>query len=169
LQEEKKFIKEMDALQASKGSIKDLRSKETDLEYVKEKRKTISADIAAKDKEIDAISAEIEIRQAVMKLLSDKESEKRGGLDKLFKKREDLKMAILATLKEKDAARAEFREKKNEWFNNSQAVKAQKQIQYKAEKKQRNKEREAFIKQKAEEEAKKIPYKQRASFVRLFG
>jgi uncharacterized coiled-coil DUF342 family protein len=160
LQEEKKLIKEMDALQASKGSIKDLQSKETDLEDVKEKRKTISADIGAKDKEIDAVSAEIEIRQAAMKLLSDKESEKRGGLDKLFKEREDLKKAISATLKEKDAARAEFREKNNEWFNNSRAVKAQKQIQYEAEKKQRDEEREAFVKQKAEEEAKKIPYEE---------
>jgi hypothetical protein len=60
-------------------------------------------------------------RQAAIKLLSDKESEKRGGLDKLFKEREDLKKVISATLKEKDAARAEFREKNNEWFNNSQA------------------------------------------------
>jgi uncharacterized coiled-coil DUF342 family protein len=160
LQEEKKLIKEMDALQASKGSIKDLQSKETDLEDVKEKRKTISADIGAKDKEIDAVSADIEIRQAAMKVLSDKESEKRGGLDKLFQEREDLKKAISATLKEKDAARAEFREKNNEWFNNSRAVMAQKQIQYDAEKKQRDEERDAYVKQKEEEEAKKIPYEE---------
>jgi uncharacterized coiled-coil DUF342 family protein len=160
LQEEKKLLKEMDMLQASKGSIKDLQSKETGLEDVKEKRKTISADIGAKDKEIDAVSADIEIRQAAMKLLSDKESEKRGGLDKLFKEREDLKKAISATLKEKDAARAEFREKNNEWFNNSRAVKAQKQMQYDAERKERDEEREAYVKQKEEEEAKKIPYEE---------
>jgi uncharacterized coiled-coil DUF342 family protein len=160
LQEEKKLLKEIDALQASKGSIKDLQSKETDLDDVKEKRKTISADIGAKDKEIDAVSAEIEIHQAAMKIHLDKESEKRGGLDKLFKEREDLKKAISATLKEKDTARAEFREKNNEWFNNSRAVKAQKQIQYDAEKKQRDEEREAYVKEKAEEEAKKIPYEE---------
>jgi uncharacterized coiled-coil DUF342 family protein len=160
LQEEKKLLKEMDALQASKGSIKDLQSKETDLEGVKEKRKNISADIGAKDKEIDAVQAEIDIRQASMKVLSDKESEKRGGLDKLFKEREDLKKAISVTLKEKDAARAEFREKNNEWFNNSRAVKAQKQIQYEAEKKERDEERDAYVKLKEEEEAKKIPYEE---------
>ena len=160
LQEEKKLIKEMDALQASKEHVKKLKSSATDLENVKDKRKAIGEAIGAKDKEIDAVSKEIEEKQAAIKALSEKESDKRGTVDKLFKERDGLKKAIAAKLKEKDAARAEFREKNNEWFNASRAVKAQRKMQYEEEKKKRDEEREAYLKKLEEEEAKKIPYEE---------
>ena len=160
LQEEKKLIKEMESLKASKEHVKKLKSSATDLENVKDKRKAIGEAIGAKDKEIDAVTKEIEEKQATIKALSEKETDKRGVVDKLFKERDSLKKQIAAKLKEKDAARAEFREKNNEWFNAQRAVKAQKKIQYEEEKKKRDEEREAYLKKLEEEEAKKIPYEE---------
>mmetsp|Transcript_63055 Transcript_63055/g.174397 ORF Transcript_63055/g.174397 Transcript_63055/m.174397 type:complete len:460 (+) Transcript_63055:3-1382(+) len=160
LTEEKKLIKEMDALKASKNKIKDLKSTETDMEAIKLKRKVISDSIAAKDKEIDAVSKQIDAGQEKIKELSDKDTEKRSALDGLFKKRDDLKKAIADKLKEKDTLRDAFREANNAWYNYQRAIKAQKQIQYLEEKKLRDEEKAAYLAKAEEEEAKKIPYEE---------
>ena len=66
LTEEKKLIKEMDALQASKKLVADLKTKDTSLDDVKEQRKLISAQITTKDKEIDAVQAEIDVKSEAL-------------------------------------------------------------------------------------------------------
>ena len=160
LTEEKKLLKEMEVLRASKDKIKDLKSTETDMEGIKLKRKAISDSIAAKDKEIDAVQKEIDAGQQKVKEMSDKDTEKRSALDELFKKRDELKKAMADKLKEKDAMRDEFREKNNAWYNTQRAVKAQKQLQYEEEKKKRDEEKTAYLAKLEEEEAKKIPYEE---------
>lgn len=160
LTEEKKLIKEMDALKASKLKIKDLKSTETDMEEIKRKRKEISDSIAAKDKEIDAITKEIDASQTKIKESSEKDNEKRSALDGLFKKRDELKKEIADKLKEKDAVRDEFREKNNAWYSYQRAIKAQKKIQYEEEKKKREDEKAAYLAKIEEEESKKIPYEE---------
>ena len=51
------MIKEMDVLSASKKLVVTLKSKETGLESVREQRKLISGEIAAKYKEINEVVA----------------------------------------------------------------------------------------------------------------
>jgi uncharacterized coiled-coil DUF342 family protein len=160
LNEEKKLIKEMDALRASKDKIKDVRSKETDLEDVKKKRAAVNDSLKAKDKEIDAVTKEQDEWGAKIKAMSEKETDKKSVLDALFKERDKLKKDITAVLKEKDAMRDEFREKTNAWWNYQRAVKAQKKMQFDEERKQRDEERQAHLKKQEEEEAKKIPYEE---------
>lgn len=160
LSEEKKLVREMDALMASKDKIRNLKSKELDFEDVKAQRKTINSSINAKDKEIDAVSKEMDGVGAKIKALSDKHTDKRSVLDGLFKERERLNKEIQAVLKEKDGIRDVFREKNNMWFNFQRAVKARKQIEYEAEKKEREEEHQAYLKKREEEEAKKIPYEE---------
>lgn len=160
LTEEKKLIKEMDALQASKSKIKDVASKDSELLDVREKRNLVSDQIKAKDKEIDAVSKEMDEVGAKIKTMSEKETDKKSVLDAFFNERETVKKEISATLKEKDTIRDEFREKNNAWWNYQRAVKAQKQLQYEEEKKKREEAKQAFLKAKEEEEAKKIPYEE---------
>jgi uncharacterized coiled-coil DUF342 family protein len=160
LNEEKKLIKEMDALKASKEKIKDVKLKETDLEDVKKKRSAINDSIKAKDKEIDAVTKEQDELGAKIKAMSEKETDKKSVLDALFKEREQLKKDITAILKEKDALRDEFREKTDAWWNYQRAIKAQKKMQYEEEKAKREEERQAYLKKLEEEEAKKIPYEE---------
>ena len=52
---EMKLIKEIKTLQVSKRTTEELRSKQGNLDSIKEDRKTISSDLAAKDKEINDI------------------------------------------------------------------------------------------------------------------
>lgn len=160
LTEEKKLIKEMDALQASKSKIKDVASKDTELLDVKEKRNLVQEQLKAKDKEIDSISKEMDVLGAKIKSMSEKETDKKSVMDELFKKRDAIKKEIADKLKEKDTIRDEFRDNNNAWWNYQRAVKAQKKIQYEEEKKKRDEERQAYLKLKEEEEMKKIPYEE---------
>jgi uncharacterized coiled-coil DUF342 family protein len=160
LGDEKKLIKEMDALKASKKLVADLKTKESSLDDVKEQRKAISAQISAKDKEIDAVQVEIDQISEVIKSMSDKETDKRDGMKTLFTERDELRKKVNDKLKEKDAVRAEYREKNDAWFNYQRAVRAQKQIQFEEEKKKRAEEKAEWEKKKLEEEEKKIPYEE---------
>jgi uncharacterized coiled-coil DUF342 family protein len=160
LNEEKKLIKEMDALKASKEKIKDVQDKESGLADVKERRNTITNSIKTKDKEIDDVTKEMDEIGAKIKTLAEKETDKKSSLDGLFKERDKLRKDISAVLKDKDAIRDEYRKKHDEWWDYQRALKAQKKIQYDEEKKKREEERLAQMKKAEEEELKKIPYEE---------
>jgi len=158
LTEEKRLIKEIDALEASKKFVQDLKSKDAAMDDVKEERKTIAQQMAAKDKEIDAFNAKMDAVMETIRALNDVETKKRDSLQGLFKQRDDKKKLIGEKLKIKDKLRDDFREKNNAWYNYQRAVRAQKKIQYEEEKKKRDEERQAYQAKLEEEEAKKIPY-----------
>ena len=160
LADEKKLIKEIEALQASKRTAEELQSKQGDLNSIKQDRKTIQADLTAKDKEIDSIQKEIDAQSKVVKELTDKQSSQRGAVDDLIKQREDLKTQIDEKFKEKTELKAEFREKTNEWYQAGRAIKAQKQLQYEEEKKKREEEHQEWLKKKEAEELAKTPYEE---------
>lgn len=160
LTEEKKLIKEMDALKASKDRIKSLKDKELDLEGVKLKRNTLTANIKAKDKEIDAVTKEMDAVGSKMKEISEKQTDKKSEMDTLFKDRDRLNKEIKDILKEKDALRDAFREKNNTWYNFQRAVKARKKIEDEEYKKKRDEEHQAYLKKVEEEELKKVPYEE---------
>lgn len=160
LNEEKKLIKEMDALMASKKFVVDLKSKDSAMDSVKEQRKSISVQIGAKDKEIDAVSKDLDETMATIKELNDAETKKREAIQEYFKERDEYKKAIGVKIKEKDAIRDEFRKQNNEWFNYQRAIRAQKKMQYEEEKKKREEEDAAYRAKLEAEEAKKIPYEE---------
>lgn len=160
LADEKKLIKEIETLQASKRTAEELQSKQGDLDSIKVDRKSIQADLNAKDKEIDAIQKEIDGQSKVVKELTDKQSTQRGAVDELIKGREDLKTKLDEKFKEKNELRTSFREGTNDWYQNQRAVKAQRQLQYEEEKKKGEEEKAAWIKQREEEELAKTPYEE---------
>mmetsp|Transcript_39135 Transcript_39135/g.66711 ORF Transcript_39135/g.66711 Transcript_39135/m.66711 type:complete len:571 (+) Transcript_39135:166-1878(+) len=160
LADEKKLIKEIEALQASRRTAEELRSKQGDLDSIKEDRKTIQADLNAKDKEIDAIQKEIDAQAKIVKELTDKQSSQRGAVDELIKRREELKGEMDDKYKEKGELKTQFREKTNDWYQNQRAIKAQRQLQYEEEKKRREEEHAAWLKKKEEEELAKTPYEE---------
>ena len=160
LSDEKKLIKDIEALQASKRTAEELKSKQGDLDTIKDDRKAIQGDLNAKDKEIDSIQKEIDAQAKVLKDLVDKQSSQRGTVDELVKQRDALKGKIDDKFKEKNTLRAEFREKTNDWYQNQRAIKAQRQMQYEEEKKRREEEKAAWLKKKEEEELAKTPYEE---------
>jgi len=160
LSDEKKLIKEMEILQSSKKLVADLKTKQTNVEDNKVQRKSLGAQITAKDKEIDHAQELIDEKLDRINVLSKKENKKRDDIKELFLKRDDLREHMKQLFSKKDAARAAYREKNNAWYNQKRAVAAQKKILFEVEKKQREEELEAWRKAKEEEEAKKIPYEE---------
>jgi uncharacterized coiled-coil DUF342 family protein len=160
LQEEKKLIKEMEQLQASKKFVAEIKNKDGALDNVKEQRKTIGQRISAKDKEIDEVSEKINAIMDALKEINEGEGKKRDALQGLFKKRDDLRKQVTDKLKEKDAMRDNFREMSNKFYNFSRALRAQKKASYEDEKKAREEEHQTYLAKVAEEDAKKIPYEE---------
>lgn len=160
LMEEKKIIKDIDALNASKKLVATLKGKEQELENSKEQRANIAAELKAKDVEIDAVQKAIDEKQELVKTLSEKDTDHRDKLAKLFSERDAVKDEIDQKFKEKNVIQNEFRAKNDEYFAYTRAVKAQKKLQYEEEKKRREEERQAHLKKLEEEELKKIPYEE---------
>lgn len=158
LQEEKKLIQEIAALQNSKKFVADLKNKDAAMGDLKEQRKTLNDQINLKKKEVDAVSAQIDDVMKVIKGFNDKESTKRGTVQELFKERDEIKKKMDETVEKRNALRAAFRETNNKWFNYQRAVRAQKKIEYEQEKARRDAERAEYEAKLAAEEAKKIPY-----------
>ena len=158
LTEEKKLIKEMDALMASKSLVANLQTADGALDQARAERKTLSERLSAKDKEIDAVTKETDGVMAKIKAINEKDSTKRDAIKELFTKRDALRAQTTETLKKKDAIRDEYREKNNAWYNYQRAVRAKKKLEWEADKKKREEEEAAYQAILDAEEAKKIPY-----------
>jgi len=160
LPEEKKLIKEIDALKASKSRIQELKSTAGSMEANKLDKKAMTDLMTAKDKEIDAVTKEIDVAQAALKEDSDKNKEQKSAREEMIAKREEIKKAIADLLAEKDTLRDEFRVVNDNWYNYQRAIKAQKKMKYDEEKAKREEEKAAYLAKIEEEEAKKIPYEE---------
>lgn len=160
LADEKRLIREIENLQASKRTAEELQSKKSSLESIKEDRKTVQAELNAKSSEIDAIQKEIDAQAKVVQDMLDKQSSQRGAVDDLIKEREDLKAKMDEKFKEKSELKTQFHETTNDWYNNQRAIKAQKQMEYEKEKKRREEEKAVWLKKLEEEELAKTPYEE---------
>jgi len=160
LSEEKKLIKEMDQLQASKKFVAQLKTQELDIEHVKEQRKLIATEIGAKDKEIDAVQADIEVKTNKIKSLSEKETDNREKIQSLLSERDNIRTKINDKLKEKDKSRQIYREANNGWYDYQRAIRAQRKLQQDEERRKKEEERLEWLKKQQEEELKKVPYEE---------
>lgn len=160
LSEEKKLIKEIDALQTSKGVFSELKDKDSAIDNALASRKEIAASIATKDKEIDAVQKEIDEKQKLVDAQKDSDAEIRKNLSSLKAERDSLRKEIGEKIEERNKIRDEFQKENDKWYDYQRAIKAQKKLQYEEEKKKREEERLAYLAEKEAEEAKKIPYEE---------
>jgi len=160
LSEEKRLIKDMEALEASKKYLADVKSVDANITDIKEERKSIQSQLNAKDIEIDAVQEEINKKKVAMDSFRDSEKEMNQTLTTLRNSRDELKTKIGGLMDKRNELRSEFREANNKWYDYQRAVKAQKKLQYDDIKKKEKEEYEAYLKTKEEEEAKKVPYEE---------
>ena len=160
LSEEKKLIKEIDALKNSKKFIADIENKSAAIGDIQAQKKVIAEQIKAKDKEIDGLSEEIKKVVDVIDSLRGKENAKKDTMSELFKERDDLKKKMDETAAKRNEVRAAYREQNNKWFNYQRALKAKKRIEWEAEKARKDAIQAEWEAQRAAEEAKKIPYEE---------
>merc|ERR1712127_1128334 len=110
LTQEKKLIKEIDSLEASKKHIANVVNTEASLGDIREQKKAIKTEIDAKDKEIDAVVAEIDTKQKEVDALKESEDEVYSNLNGLKKERDVLKKEIGELMDKRNVVRDEFRE-----------------------------------------------------------
>jgi uncharacterized coiled-coil DUF342 family protein len=160
LQDEKKLIKELDSLQASKATVASISATEGQIANTKEQRSLMMSQLREKDLEIDEVQKIIDVKQEAVKAMSDKDTSNRDVLTKLFTDRDEIRDAVTAQIKEKNKLRDEFRKTNDDFYNYQRAVKVQKQMQWEEGQKQREEDRAAEEKTRVEEELKKIPYEE---------
>jgi hypothetical protein len=160
LADEKRLLKEMEGLQASKRTAEELRSKQGSLDSIKVDRSVIQADLTAKDKEIDIVQKQIDEQTKIVEELMEKQSGERGKVEEIIQQKDELKAKLDEKFKEKNDLRATFIKATDDWYQNQRAIKAQKQLEYEKEKKRRDDERAEWLKKKEEEELAKIPYEE---------
>jgi uncharacterized coiled-coil DUF342 family protein len=160
LNQEKKLLKEIDQLQASKKFIVVVQAKDTAMEDVQQQRKSTQLQINEKDKEIDIVSKELDEVMKVIKEHNEKDSGAREAIQVFYNELDTFKEKMAAILAEKDALRTVFREQQNTFYLHQRAIRAQKQMEYEAEKKRRDDEYAARQAEIEAEEAKKIPYEE---------
>eukprot|EP00979_Chaetoceros_neogracilis_P012942 scaffold3559_cov284-Chaetoceros_neogracile.AAC.40 len=160
LAEEKRLIKEIDALQQSKLILAELKTKDAGIDNAKEQRKNIAEEMKAKDTEIDAVQEDIDVKQKIVDAMKDTETEARKNLNSLKNEREEIRKEIGVFIDERNTLRDTFRESNDKWYDFQRAIKVQKKMKYDEEKQQREEEKVAWNAAKEAEEAKKIPYEE---------
>jgi len=160
LGEEKRLIKEIQTLTASKSLVSQLKAKETNIQDVWDQRKLINVELTTKDKEIDAVQEEINEKSGALDALSAKENDNKDNKQKLFDERDAIKKLIDEKFDEKNELRSSFREGNNKWYDFKRAIGAQRKMRYEEEKKEREAQEVEWKKQKEEEELKKVPYEE---------
>lgn len=163
LGEEKKLIKEIGMLNASKSVVSQIGAKENNIQDAWDQRKLIKAELEAKDKEIDALQEQITEKSAALDAISAKENDNKDNKQKLFDERDAVKELIEQKYQERNDLRQSFREANNKWYDYKRALAAQRKIRYEEEKKEREAKEAEWLKQKEEEELKKIPYEEEMS------
>lgn len=160
LSEEKNLIKEIEVLQKSKDLVASFKDNESELDNLRDLNDKIKAQIKAKDSEIDEVQAEIKVKQDDIDKDKSSQTEQRQGVNDLKSERESLKKQIGDKLKERDEARDAFRAANNKWYDYQRAVKAQKDLKYKENKKKWEEEEAVRMAEREAEEAKKVPYEE---------
>ena len=105
LSDEKRLIKEIEQLQASKSLVADIKSKDSSIDSVIADKKMILADIKKKDAEIDAVQKDIDEKKKLVDTMKETENESRKNISALKEEREALKKQIGEKLDERNVAK----------------------------------------------------------------
>jgi len=160
LQDEKKLLKEIDLLVASKRTIANLDAKKDSLNEIKKSREELNVAIDAKKKELDAVYKQIDAQRKIVDEQNSKHESTRAVIPGLVQERNGVRNTINSIKADIRTRRDAFRVANNEWYNYTRAVRLQRKMQYEEEKKKREEEEEARRAAKEAEEAKKIPYEE---------
>lgn len=160
LMEEKRLLKEIDALQASKPLLKGLAETSKNIDSAKEERTKISKEIKSKDAEIDAVQEKIKAKQDILDKARETEKEGKKHQKVLIEERDALRTEIGEKIGERNKERQAFREANDKFYDYRRAIQAQRRMKQEEEKKKLEEEKAAYLAAKEAEEAKKIPYEE---------
>ena len=160
LSDEKKLVKEIEELSASKKVVAQLSGKEDNIANSKLAAKDISGAIAEKNQALKEINAKLDEKKVVLDSLNETENTHRNKIPDLVKEKNNLSKARDKKYSEIRKLRDEFKKNNNEWYAYKKVVQARKKLENEEEKKRREAEKAAWLAEKEAEELKKTPYEE---------
>ena len=160
LSDEKKLVKEIEELSASKKIVAQLSGKEDNIANSKLAAKDISGAIAEKNQALKEINAKLDEHKVVLDSLNETENSHRSKIPDLVKEKNALSKARDKKYSEIRKLRDEFKKNNNEWYAHKKVMQARKKLEYEEEKKRRDAEKAAWLAEKEAEELKKTPYEE---------
>ena len=160
LNDEKKLLKELEELQASKKVVAALAAKEADIATSKNATKDIGATIAEKNGLLKDVNDRLDAKKVQVEAMAAKEGSTKSIVPDLLKQRSDVFAKINDKFAEQKKLGLEFKNANNEWFSYMRWAKEVQRVKYEEEGKKRDAEKKEYEKKKLEEEMKKIPYEE---------
>ena len=152
LTDEKKLIKEIEQLSASKKIVAQLSGKEDDIQASKTASGDMRGMIAEKNKALDELSKQMDAQKAVLDALNAKESVNKNQIPDLIKSRDEVRSSINEKKDEIKKLRNAFKKDNNDWFKYQKQETKRRDAQKAEEEKARETEKLAYLKAKEEEE-----------------
>lgn len=160
LNEEKRLVKEIEALQAQKLQVRAIPDDKSEVDKANESVKEIRAQQTKKNAEIDAVQEKL----AAQKLALDElyrlndEEKKQDKFPALAKERKEIKEQLDAKFTELKQLRADFKAANDKYYENIRLVRKKKELERKKEEERRRQEYEAKLAEYEKEMAKIHPY-----------
>merc|ERR1719469_1323042 len=158
LSQEKKLLKEMEVLKASKKQVSKLSAFSNNIGSQKDDLKSVQEEARPKNKQPDGVSARINTQLAILDSLKEKDKGSRDQIPALIAEREAVRDTMTEKKNEIKEHRDNFKNINNDWYDLQRAQRAQKKFKDAEQQRHYVAEKVAREKTRAEEELKKIPY-----------
>lgn len=160
LQDEKKIIKDIKALQQSKKALGALATMKDDIDKSRIAKEEVDKNISIKMGELKALNDKIAAQKEVLDNLTKNNNSNKETVPELKKRQTDLRAAINENYTKIKALKAEFKAKNDEYFLQLQEEKKRLKEARQKEEEARKAEEEARLKRLEEEELARVPYEE---------
>jgi uncharacterized coiled-coil DUF342 family protein len=160
LNDEKKIIKDIKALQQSKKTVTELTTMKAAIDQLKAEKAAIDKSYADKNQELKVLNDKLSAQREVMDALNKDNTDNRDVIPSLRNKMTELREQTNVKYQAMKTMRAEFKVQEDAYYAFLAEEKARKKEAYEKEKKARAELEEARRKELEEEELKRVPYEE---------
>uniref|UniRef100_A0A7S1FLE6 Uncharacterized protein n=2 Tax=Corethron hystrix TaxID=216773 RepID=A0A7S1FLE6_9STRA len=158
LSEEKRLLKEMDVLNASKKQVAHFSSLSSNIFSQKDDFKSVQDEAREMNRQLDDVTARINAQQEVVNTFREKEKGTRDQIPALFQEREELRSKHSEKKMEIKEIQIKFKTALDDFYDQQRAQRAHYKFRDAEEKRKYEEERASKDKARIEEELKKVPY-----------
>lgn len=160
LNDEKKIIKDIKALQQSKKTVTELSNMKTAIDLLKTEKAAIDKSYNDKNQELKVLNDRLTAHREVMDSLNKDNADNRDIIPSLRNKMTELREQTNVKYQQMKTLRAEFKVQEDAYYAYLAEEKARKKEAYLKEKEARAAQEEARRKELEEEELKRVPYEE---------
>uniref|UniRef100_A0A7S3K1S1 Uncharacterized protein n=1 Tax=Aureoumbra lagunensis TaxID=44058 RepID=A0A7S3K1S1_9STRA len=160
LRDEKKLLKDIDQLKASKKLVSSLLENNSSIQSDRKLSSSLGEQIQKKNAQLDILRNKINAIKKVLDQLNEVNSERRAILPSLYKERDAIRNEKNSKIQSIKSLRNEYRSQEEKFKSYLRQLKQQRDEQKRLEEEARKAEIEAKRKLEEEEELKRIPYQE---------